>query len=104
MGREDMGRAARREGVGVDWMTGVEVMVVLAWDVAATGSAQLRDIGIVLFSVISAHFTSSVLNTILFGHTPRPISTSTSVESGNVKSLLGINSSSPSILQVYSPA
>ena len=41
---------------------GVGLVVVPAWDVAATGSAQLSDIGIVLFSVISAHFTSSILN------------------------------------------
>ena len=67
-GSEDVrdGREEGREDLGVDWMTGVEVMVVPAWDVAATGSAQLRDIGIVLFSVISAHFTSSVLNISLF--------------------------------------
>ena len=97
-------REAGREGVGVDWMTGVEVMVVPAWDVTATGSAQLRDVGIVLFSVISAHFTSSILNITLIRHGPRPRYTSSPIESGSKRSLLGINSSSPSMLQVYSPA
>ena len=93
-----------REGIGVDWTTGVEVMVVATWDVAATGSAQLRDNGIAVFSVISAHFTSSILKMVPSEQVPNSRSTSREGESGNVKRLLGINSSSPSILQVYLPA
>ena len=71
------------------------------------GASQLRDSGIVLFSVISAHFSqvgvAKPRTSPLLGHGPSDRSTSRYSESGNMKMSLGIYSSSPSMLHVYSP-
>ena len=71
-----------------------------------TGSVQVRDIGMVLFSESSAHFVLSILLcTKSGGHEERsPVYSIISDSVGSVKRSLGINSSSPRRLQVYLPA
>ena len=70
-----------------------------------TGSVQVRDIGMVLFSESSAHFSSSLLCTKSGGHgAASPVVSIISDSVGSVKRSLGINSSSPRRLQVYLPA
>ena len=53
---EEVGRG----GGGVVCITGVEVTGMLREEVAG-GSSQLRDIGIVVLSVMSAHFSEAGL-------------------------------------------
>ena len=70
-----------------------------------TGSVQVRDIGMVLFSESSAHFSSSLLCTKSGAHgEPNPVVAIKSDSVGSVKRSLGMNSSSPRRLQVYLPA
>ena len=67
----------------------------------------MRDMGIGLFSVMTAHFSSAgtaLMKTSPSGHGPRLSSTSRWSESPNTNLSLGIYSSPPSMLQVYSPA
>ena len=66
-----------------------------------TGSVQVRDIGMVLFSESSAHFSRSLLCMKSSVHEE---SATVAIRSDSVSSLkrsLGMNSSSPRRLQVY---
>ena len=67
----------------------------------------MRDMGTGLSSVMTAHLSSggtAPVNTFPSGHGPSPASTSRKSESLNTNWSLGTYSSSPSKLQVYSPA
>ena len=73
---------------------------------SVTGSVQVRDIGMVLFSESSAHFVfSSLLCTTSAPHGPvSPVVAIISDSVGSMKRSLGMNSSTPRRLQVYLPA
>ena len=67
----------------------------------------MRDMGTGLSSVMTAHFSSAgtaLVKTFPSGHGPRLRSTSSSFVSLSTNWSLGTYSSSPSMLQVYSPA
>ena len=107
-GEEEGGRGGEEEegrGGEVVETSGVEEEGRI-WEEVAGGESQTRDIGTGLSSVITAHLSSrSGLTTCPSTHEPsRASSTSRKSRSFRSKGLLGIYSSSPSMLHVYTPA
>ena len=76
------------------------------WEEVAGGASQTRDIGMEFSSVITAHFSLTFgRKTCPLVHPPsRARSTSRKSRSPRSKGLLGIYSSSPNMLHVYTPA
>ena len=107
-GEEEEGRGGEEEegrGGEVVETSGVEEEGRI-WEEVAGGASQTRDIGMGFSSVITAHFSlGSGLTTCPLVHSPsRARSTSRKSRSPSLKGLLGMYSSSPSMLHVYSPA